>query len=97
MPPKKSQQNEMEEIRKSLSFMSEEISKGAKQLTHSAPDQTRYKLILTPDGSLLHVGSRRWCLDLTTSLAVEKLETSENPTHYSLFTNSRTVIQIINE
>ena len=47
MPPKKNQQNkdEMEEISKSLSFMSEEISQVAKQQTHSAADQTNYKLI----------------------------------------------------
>ena len=51
MPPKKNEQNkdEMEEIRKSLSLMSEEISKLAKQQTHSAPDQTRYKVISKPD------------------------------------------------
>ena len=49
-------------------------------------------------GSLLHVvDSRWWGLDSTTSLVVDIPETSENQTHYSLFTNSRTVIQIIKE
>ena len=52
MPPKKNQQNEdeMEAIRKSLSVMSEEISKVAKQLTHFAPTRASFP---DNDGSVL--------------------------------------------
>ena len=51
MPPKRNQQNEdqMEEIRKSLSSMPEEISKVIMTINIFRTEQTRYKLISTPD------------------------------------------------